>query len=325
MEKLQEMLVIVLSQFGLGLLGDVPDRNVRGSVNLTYVVSTNAGLKVVQRLAPMFNESLVAQSIKVHHYLRGRGVPTAECCFTPNGSVAVRHAGFVWRVLEYIEHDPTAVKSNARVISAANMLGRFHEALKGCTYQLECPLEHFHDTRHYLSRLSEVARSPQGQEVSGFQSLALEVIAQGLSLIGLPETTPIVIHGDPKFDNFLYSGTAAVAIVDLDTLMIGSELLDLGDAMRSWCRNAENHFDYDLFSSAYQSYKHQHFVLFTEEQVLQATKLISIELTARYLTDAVEQCYFQLKPGFTSLREQNLQSARRAFEYCQSIEQSVVA
>jgi hypothetical protein len=60
-------------------------------------------------------------------------------------------------------------------------------------------------------------------------------------------------------------------------------------------------------------------VTFSEEDVLQATKLISIELTARYLTDAVEQCYFQLKPDYASLNQQNMDSAVKQLEYYSTI------
>jgi Ser/Thr protein kinase RdoA (MazF antagonist) len=317
---LELLLQEVLRLFGLQLCGAVPTCNVKGTVNLTFTVETDRGWKVVQRLAPMFDEQLVAQGLKVHYWLRGRNVMTPEYCLTRDGRVAIRHGEDVWRVCEYIAHDPTASKSPARIIAAAHTLGKFHTAMVGYPHAPVCALPHFHDSRYYFQELMRALKSNAGRAIPEALDLGMSVIEQGLRCLGAIPASQIVIHGDPKFDNFLFAGNAVAAIVDLDTVMMGNELLDLGDALRSWCRTSDNAFKADLFQAAYASYCQEHHVLYAEEQVLQAVELITLELLSRYLVDAVDQSYFRWNEAeFPSLQEQNLHNARQLYAYYRSI------
>ena len=54
------------------------------------------------------------------------------------------------------------------------------------------------------------------------------------SIKGLPER---IIHGDLKLNNIRFdeTGNKAIAIVDLDTLGVSKIVIDIGDAIRSWC------------------------------------------------------------------------------------------
>ena len=45
------------------------------------------------------------------------------------------------------------------------------------------------------------------------------------------------MHGDPKISNVMFSGETAVGMIDLDTCNRHTLLVDLGDAIRSWCRD----------------------------------------------------------------------------------------
>ena len=57
----------------------------------------------------------------------------------------------------------------------------------------------------------------------------------------LPESLPqSIVHGDPKISNIIFQGEHACCMIDLDTCMLHTPLVDIGDAMWSWCGQAED-------------------------------------------------------------------------------------
>jgi aminoglycoside phosphotransferase (APT) family kinase protein len=128
----------------------------------------------------------------------------------------------------------------------------------------------------------------------------------------------IVIHGDPKFNNFLFKDGKAISLLDLDTLMLASPLLDVGDAFRSWCRKkpATSEFMSDVFNAALKGYRSQSCFEIGASEAKNAMSLITLELSARYLIDYFEESYFPLKAQkYATLAEQNLSRCRRYIDY----------
>ena len=117
------------------------------------------------------------------------------------------------------------------------------------------------------------------------------------------------IHGDTKLENFLFDAVTgrAIALVDLDTIMPGTWLVDWGDMARSLCNVAgEAERDLDLVRVDEQVY-----AAATEgflSEIKSATPLeislmpravvsISLELGIRFLGDYLRgDTYFQLGP-----------------------------
>jgi Ser/Thr protein kinase RdoA (MazF antagonist) len=129
-----------------------------------------------------------------------------------------------------------------------------------------------------------------------------------------------LIHGDPKFDNFLFVGRRAVALVDFDTLMRGSVLLDLGDALRSWCRKDGFVFDNRLFEEVVEAYRSEYRPPYTRDQIQSAIALITLELCARYVADAYEESYFNWdQEKYASAREHNTARAKDYFAFYRSV------
>ena len=111
---------------------------------------------------------------------------------------------------------------------------------------------------------------------------------------GLPTT---IIHGDPKISNIIFKEGAGVCMIDLDTCMEHSALVDLGDALWSWCGlegdNPENRFSLHKFEAAMQGYMGV-IPLSSDEQhyVYRAARMIALELASRFARDIIDDSYF---------------------------------
>ena len=110
-----------------------------------------------------------------------------------------------------------------------------------------------------------------------------------------------IVHGDLKVSNVRFAGRDAVALIDLDTVSRGPLDAELGDAFRSWCNPAAEDdpapvFALDLFAAAVEGYaagggRHGP----TDDEwasIVPGVERITLELSARFAVDALEERYF---------------------------------
>lgn len=126
----------------------------------------------------------------------------------------------------------------------------------------------------------------------------------------LEKKIPIrVTHNDTKLNNVLFDKNTkeGIAVIDLDTVMPGSVLFDIGDGIRSACANAfEDEVDLskvflnlDLTKSYLKGYVEEMKDSLTKEEISYiglSIKTITYELTLRFLTDYLSgDIYFKIK------------------------------
>ena len=126
----------------------------------------------------------------------------------------------------------------------------------------------------------------------------------------LGKTIPLrVTHNDTKLNNILMDKESGVgiAVIDLDTVMPGSSLFDLGDGIRSACSNSfEDEIDrqkiylnLDLTESYLKGYLEEMGPYLTQEEINYlglSIKILTYELALRFLTDYLNgDTYFKIK------------------------------
>jgi hypothetical protein len=254
--------------------------------------------------------------------------------FTRQGEPGVRAPdGAWWRLYTFIE-GARAVERPGTAEEAYQIgcgFGRFHRQMWGYAGPpLELVLPGFHDTPARLKRLHEVVRADPAGRVRE-AGPELERIHQSRraaeSLTGLlgDGTLPArIAHNDAKASNVLLDARSgeALAVVDLDTVMPGTPLFDVGDLIRSvTCNVAEDHpvpseveVRAEFLEALLEGFlgapgtPHDPPTLTREERghVLAAGLAITFEQAVRFLTDHLEgDRYYRLeRPG------QNLARAR---------------
>lgn len=169
--------------------------------------------------------------------------------------------------------------------------------------------------RHFLVQINheEYRARHEDPQLRRLIDLALAEQSFGLTLamkLKSGELKRVIVHGDTKLDNFLFSTRTgkAKALVDLDTIMPHTWLSDWGDMVRSLVnisgeREADlNKIDVDtgIFKALARG-----FLGFTRsaeaseiELMVEAAQVMALELAVRFLADYLRgDSYFRLAPG----------------------------
>jgi Ser/Thr protein kinase RdoA (MazF antagonist) len=210
------------------------------------------------------------------------------------------------------------------------LVGRFHRAVADLSHAYHFTRAGVHDTAAHLAKLrARVDPASRAQNASlhigggtgdvEAEELGREILA--VPLPALPEQPRRHVHGDLKISNLLFrrDPLRAVALVDLDTLALGSMAFELGDALRSWCNpHGEDaghvHFELPIFAAAIAGFRAEADALVTRDEriaIVTGLETVCLELAARFCVDAFEDRYFGWDASrFPSRRAHNLVRAR---------------
>jgi hypothetical protein len=102
--------------------------------------------------------------------------------------------------------------------------------------------------------------------------------------------------------------------------MKGNPLIDVGDMLRSFCKTSEGVFVQSHFDVAVRSYEAEFPIENLRSEALKALKLITLELSARFYIDAVENRYFDFdRSKFRTRIESNIAAASKYLDYFKSM------
>ncbi|MFN3198211.1 MAG: phosphotransferase enzyme family protein [Bradymonadia bacterium] len=273
----------------------------KGLMHTTLDVNAEAGRFIFQRLHhKLSTPEIVNDYAAVTAHLAARGAVSPRLVTATDGRLVVEDdQGRWWRLSTFIEGDtPTRVDRPEQALEGARALGRFHTVMADIphTFGSQHPL---HDMEGHLRRLEQAAARPEYREALVDIRDEVEEVAGKLSEVLLPKGLPQrVVHGDPKISNIMFKGDRAVAMIDLDTCMRHSVLVDLGDAVRSWCKggteDVKQAFQLDRFEALVEGYAETGPPLTEAELDLlpEAGRMITLELASRFLRDVLEDEYF---------------------------------
>lgn len=306
----------VLDRFDLGAAPATEPVD-SGLMHGTWFVTAPAGAFVLQRLHPkLATPEIMGDYAAVTAHLALKGLPAPRLVPTRAGE-GVAHAadGTWWRLTTRVPgHTRSRVTSAAEAEQGARALGRFHRAMADLphVFASQHPL---HDTVAHLAGLNAAAARPELAHHGAQIAQEIDYLQAALPELLLSAALPArVVHGDPKISNVMFQGDQAVGLIDLDTCNRHSVLVDLGDAVRSWCRDGaedENEsFHLDRFDAVLRGYAAEGLALEASEIAGLATagRLITLELAARFARDALEDEYF----GFDARRYPDRRSHNRA-------------
>jgi len=245
----------------------------------------------------------------------------------------------VWRMYPFIEgtHAQEFVQDAAQAETAAQAFGRFTRLVDGIPgAPLHEVLPGFHDTPARLEALRAAAQLDPKQRAHAVQDeieFALDHAQDAgvfMDLLAAGELPTRVVHNDTKISNVLLSNesSAAICVVDLDTVMPGTALFDYGDMVRSMStRAAEDECDLslvvaepELVKALEKGYLAGAGDALTEVERAHMPKagfVLALELGARFLTDHIlGDQYFRIHRP-----QHNLDRARAQFTLAHNLNQ----
>lgn len=274
-----------------------------GLINLTLRGRIGAREVVVQRLHPVFAGTVHHDIEAVTAHLAARAFTTPRLVPTAEGRLWVDDdEGRPWRVLSYVAGGVAydAVDAPSLAHEAGRLVGGFHAALLDLEHDYVHVRPGVHDTAAHLAKLEAALRTHHAHRLRPEVERAGEALLAGRAQLCDARALPLRhAHGDLKISNLLFDARGrGLCLVDLDTLGRMPLAFELGDALRSWCNRAHEDadaaFDPEIFAAAIAGYASEAPGLDASEidSLVLGTATIALELSARFLTDALEERYF---------------------------------
>lgn len=274
------------------------------------------------------NVKLVGDYLKIHYpdYLFVAALKTAD-----HKEMAVVE-GEYWRLTKYIENSISfdTLSDPEQAFEAAVQFGRLNKLLAAFdASQLQETIPGFHDLglrfqqfNDALSNASEESRSNASEEIQ--KALHYKFILDYFNSFKNSSSFPDrAMHHDTKISNMLFdkSTMKGVCVIDLDTLMAGKFISDLGDMMRTYlCAFSENEPDIskisvrvEYFEAIVRGYLQEmgaELSLVEKELILFSGKYLIYMQAIRFLSDYLNgNIYYPI-----SYPEQNLDRTKNQFK-----------
>ncbi len=309
-----------------------------GHINQTYLLSTQNDEKfILQQInTTVFKDpQAIANNIKaVADYLK---VHSPSYLFPAPISILGGELMFYfedeyWRLMPFIDHTVAyeTLSEPKQAFEAAKQFGKLSKLLNNFNPSALRPtIQGFHDLNwryeQFTSALDKSDKILKNKAVKEIETaLHYHFIVEYYKSYEKSKNFPSrVMHHDTKISNVLLAKVTndGVCVIDLDTLMPGKFISDLGDMMRTYlCAFSENETDLskinirlDYFEATIKGYLSEMANILTEtekELILFSGKYIIYMQAVRFLTDYLNgSIYYPI-----SYPEQNLDRAKNQFK-----------
>jgi thiamine kinase-like enzyme len=247
------MLEKILSVYGLN-----PEKNKitpfgDGLINHTWKVSGNTGNYIFQKVntSVFKHPQAIDENISgIKTYLSGR---FPDYLFispvkASNSDSLYQDNGAYYRLFPFVEgsHSLNYLENEDEAYEAARQFGKFSRLLSGFdTKQLNITIPDFHNLslryEQFVSAcsLASAGRLKQASDHINFVNQHKEIVDTYVSISQNAEIPLRVIHHDTKINNVLFDDhKKGMCVIDLDTVMPGYFISDVGDMMRTYLSEA---------------------------------------------------------------------------------------
>ena len=303
-----------------------------GLINKTYCLEDSQGIPkaIVQRLHAIF-EGIVNLDIDVvTRHLESKGMVTPRLIPTDADNLWTDVEGGVWRALTFIPGMTFEKIIDRRMaFEAGRLAGRFHLSLYDLQYTYRSSFRDVHHTDTHLNGLKKALRLHTEHPLYENVARAADVLL--IAATKLPDLRDIPSrhgHGDLKISNLRFDHQGrGNCLIDLDTLGQMRWPFEMGDALRSWCNpNKEDEgktaLDLDLLDGALAGYASVDISVSEQEReaLIDGLVQICLELSARFLSDTLNESYFAWdSTRYPSHGAHNLSRAQAMWELYNSV------
>lgn len=317
-----------------------------GHINRTYLLSHQNGEKYILQsvnsqvfkdpFAIANNIDAIAKHLKINNpdYLFPAPKPLL------NGDLMFAHDGDYWRLLPFVAHTTAfdTLSEPKQAYEAAKQFGKLSRLLNHFdTVLLKPTIPGFHDLNwryeqftFALSKADEKLKLLAKEQIE--TALAHHYIVDYFKSFEHSKDFPDrVMHHDTKISNVLLDSASydGVCVIDLDTLMPGKFISDLGDMMRTYlCAFSENekdltkiHIRLPYFKATVEGYLSEMADILTETEkalILFSGKYIIYMQALRFLTDYLNgSVYYPI-----SYPTQNLDRAKNQFKLLSELDEN---
>ncbi|HSC52658.1 MAG TPA: aminoglycoside phosphotransferase family protein [Phnomibacter sp.] len=252
----------ILEQYGIPYTETDIQKFGTGLINHTWVVNRGTEKYILQRIneqvfkepmAIVHNIDLLAEYL-AHHYPEYLFVAPLK---TKNGSSVVKDAaGGYFRLVPFVKGSCSVdvVTTPEQAYAAAAQFGKFTRLLNGFdASKLNITIPDFHNLSLRYAQFLRALKNGDAQRIAAASSLieylqSQSGIVETYEQILQDDNFPVrVMHHDTKISNVLFDAQEhGLCVIDLDTVMPGYFISDLGDMMRTYLSPvSEEESDFD--------------------------------------------------------------------------------
>lgn len=312
---------------------DGPRRYVHQRINAVVFRDPHALTKNIAAVTGHVRSKLIALGTPEVDRRVLRLLPTRDGC-----DMLVTAHGEYWRTYPYIERSICygTVRQPADAFAAARAFGEFASLLADFPVEsLRETLPNFHDTpSRFAALLRAIEHDPQNRAALAKGEIAsaldLQPLCTALQDIAAQANLPLrATHNDTKITNVLFDERSgeAICVLDLDTMMPGLTLYDVGELVRTAStRAAEDepdpskvHVEPELFEAVANGFvagAGETLSASERDAFVTAGKVLAFENGIRFLADYLNgDVYFRVHRD-----AQNLDRARAQFAVAASLD-----
>jgi len=216
-----------------------------GHINKTFKVETVSRSYILQRINKnVFVEpEVIARNLELARLHLLTKHPD-YLFIAPLQDLVYDDEGYPWRLYPYIENTYTIDEAQNidQAFEAAKTFGKFGKLMRGCDLpEFKPTIKRFHDLSLRYNQLltalqsaSETTKAIAAKEIE--DAIKFKTIVDRYeSVIASNTLVPGIFHNDTKINNVLFDGYThkAIAVIDLDTVMEGYFIYDVGDLLRT--------------------------------------------------------------------------------------------
>lgn len=308
------MLDIILKAYGFNAGNIKAEILSEGLINRTWKIQTGIDTIIVQQLSTnVFKQpELIGQNIDaIDKYLKinAPGYLFTSPLKTVAGSTMFKNVNEYYRVFPFIHgsHTITRVFTAEQAYEAAFQFGQFTHVLKDFDVrQLKYTIPDFHNLSLRYNQFITAIKKADAKRLAMADKLINELYSfkhikvEYESLLKNFDCKIRVTHHDTKISNVLFdTNDKGICVIDLDTVMPGYFISDVGDMMRTYlCAVTEEEMDfekieirkifYEALCTGYIDALNNELTNFEKKHFLLAGKVIIYMQALRFLTDYLQ-------------------------------------
>ena len=282
--------------------------NSLGLINNTYVLRSCTDKFVLQKINTyVFNNpvQLMENIDLITNHINNLDKVTLEIIKNKQGGLLVESNGDFWRAFKFIKSQVyLKIDDPSLIFECAKCLANFHKNLLVFPFkQLNTVIPNFHNTSFIFDRFKEILlKTSEFEKIKCISQinyiLSKENDCKIIHNLILKKKIPLrVCHNDPKISNILFdSKKKAICLIDLDTVMSGTILSDISDAIRTCCVSQSEEekdldkvfFKFDYFEVFIKSYLRVNYDSLNKVELSNlvfSVELIFLEQGIRFLSD----------------------------------------
>ncbi|MFT3901755.1 MAG: phosphotransferase [Niabella sp.] len=239
----------ILKRFGIGAEGCEVVPFGSGLINSTWDVKDASGRYILQKVndAIFQKPEDIAHNIELIRNYLSEHYPSyyfVSPVTADNGSTILKEDGAYYRVFPFVKdsHSIDVVQTPDQAYEAARQFGKFTSVLKGLDVtQLRVTLPSFHDLSLRYEQFQESLETGNQSRIAESAALIEQLLSfspiveefEELKRSGKLKLRPT--HHDTKISNVLFDNNdKTICVIDLDTVMPGYFISDVGDMMRTY-------------------------------------------------------------------------------------------